>query len=53
MKKTELQKIHARKARKDFLKRNKEDILDFAGLVAVFGFGVWFWCLLCYVFYGW
>ena len=50
---TEFQKIQARANRRAWWKRNKQDILEFCGLLAFGAFGWWFWCLLCFVFPDW
>lgn len=50
MKKTELQKIRERSARRAWWKRNKQNILE---LLGVFVFGSlcwWLYCCICYVY---
>lgn len=50
MKKTEMQKIRERTARRAFWKARKQDILELVGVLVFGGVAWYFLCLLCYVF---
>lgn len=50
MKKTELQKIKERSARRAWWKHNKQDIFELAAVLVFGSLCWWFYCLVCYVY---